>query len=168
MSQFDLSQLEGGWQCFEFPAKKGETIKLYAHQPTQGEEAAAMKLAGLCLNQEGNIDTSKIDLNDVLPRREQMQEHLAIFCLEDAQGLEGWPQQPKQKGPFGYEVLSEEALSLVPWQILRHIGKELDILASLGESQGNSSEPPPSGSTTKSSGGLETTAKPATTPQNSD
>lgn len=163
MGRFDLAKLYKHRILIELPSDGEAPIKIWAHPPTVEEISAASMDAGLSVDDGGRFnveDANKLQLNI---SSAQVQYHLARYCVDAIEGLDGWPTTPKHKGPNGLPVLTDEAMDAIgrgeggevdfglQYAVLVHVGEKLADESKVGEEEGNGSAPSPSGASTGSS-----------------
>lgn len=146
MPHFDLPELTGGRVAFRFKSTDpNEMITLWAHHPSPEELAAAMRDAGVVLNDKGEMLVD--NPLDSAPRMANVQVLLADLCIDAAEALDGWPDKCRCVGPDGLERLTPAAQNALPRIARRKVGEQLMRVSEVSDSQGEPSGPQPTGLT---------------------
>lgn len=131
MSIFDLQRLEGGIRRFEFPARDGGSIAVFAHIPTAEEYAASIAESGADLQGADKMDLQSKEAVELSAKLGAAKVNLACYCVEEVEGYE----IKRVKGPFGLRRLSEESEDALS-PVLRKIGDVLYEAANLSKEEG--------------------------------
>lgn len=142
MATFDIARTDGGsfrWTSKHAPRDEaGNPLIIFTvHHPTDGEKSLAADLGGVKYDDEGEpviaarvVGASQRTLQAM--EMSKAQRPLAQLCIEDVEGLDGWPTGNHRRRLGGdVYMLTEEATALIPDIVLRELATQL-YLASTG------------------------------------